>query len=717
MAMTVSRRSFIAASAGVVALASAGGLAQAAPAFAEGDSKGGDSAKEERVTTLCAGCGNKCGMAAYVKDGKLARVEGLDTHPFTGGYLCGRGQGYPRVAYAEDRVQTPLKADGAGGFTSVTWDEALADIAQHFKDAGPKKAGWFQDGRNTDKYYTKRLMAAFGSANFYDESALADVGISTAIPKVLGAFPAPNAAESKCIVLLDKSSYEGVRPGEIEEIIKARNNGAKVYAVDPRLCSFGSLASEWVPVKPGFELAFLLGVSSFLVKNDLYDREFVEANGHGFEDYARALEAYPLSWASEKTGIAVDKLEEVARTLAEAAPHCYVDLQWAGTLGSAYANSIEEIRALLLLNALLGNFNQPGGFVFPVSPWLGPNALDAAVFVPTPKVTDRPAGEGDFSLSSNTSCQAGLRAGLEAVVFCDCDPLSDWPDSEGTAAAIDAIPFKAAIAIEMTPTAKAADYVLPALTYLERPGIVETATAVTSMATLRNKVIEPVVPEAKAVYEIVIELAKPLGLDAYFTFSLDDYNEALCKAYGVSYDTLRSESVAELPKATLTFGKAPSMTSASKKIEFSCDAFAAAGRSATPAWVEPAVQPGGDKVRLITGDQFTQVRSYTLASDQLRQDALDNGMDRLWVNPAVADKVGIADGDRVRVTSETGQTVATAKVTEKVHPEAVYLPPHYGRADLGFGASLQNLVPCQYEPGTGAAMLNEVLVTLQKEGA
>lgn len=716
MAMTVSRRSFLAASAGAVALASAGGLAGAGPALAAEGSKDG-AADDERVTTLCAGCGNKCGMAAYVRDGKLRRVEGLASHPFTGGYLCGRGQGYPRVAYAQDRVQTPLKADGAGGFDPVSWDEAVADIARHMKDAGPQKTGWFQDGRGTDKYYTQRLMAAFGSANFYDEGALSDVDISTVIMSVLGAFPAPSAAESKCIVLLDKSSYEGVRPGEIEEIIKARGNGAKVYAVDPRLCSFCSLATEWVPVKPGFELAFLLGVSSFIVKNDLYDHAFVEANGHGFEDYARALEAYPLSWASEKTGVAADKLEEVARALAEAAPQCYVDLQWAGTLGTGYANSAEEIRALLLLNALLGNFNQPGGLVFPVLPWLGPDALDASVFVPTAKVTTPPAGDGDFSLTHATSCQAGLRAGLEAAVFCEGDPLTDWPDAQGTEAAFRAIPFKVAIATSMTPTAKASDYVLPALTYLERPGIVDTATAVTSVATLRNKVIEPVAPEAKAVYEIVVALAKPLGLDAYFSFSLDDYNEALCKAYGVSYDVLRKESVAEMPKCTLAYGTMPFMMSASKKIEFSCDAFAAAGRSATPAWVEPAVQPGGDKVRLITGDQFTQVRSYTLASDQLRQDALDNGMDRLWVNPAVADKVGIADGDRVKVTSETGQTVATAKVTEKVHPEAVYLPPHYGRADLGFGASLQSLVPCQYEPGTGAAMLNEVLVTLQKEGA
>lgn len=719
----VSRRGFLAASAGVAMLASAGGaIATGGPlasdqAFAAGGSWGSADVEEERITTLCAGCGNFCGMAVYVQNGTIVRAQGLKEHPHTGGYLCGRGQGYVKVPYAENRVRTPLKADGSGGFQEVSWDEALSDIAQHMQEAGPQSTGWFQDGRGTDSYYTKRLMSAFGSANYYDESALADIDISTVIPTVMGAYPAPSAGKSKCIVLLDKSSYEGVRPHEIEEIIKARENGGTVYVVDPRLCSFGALASEWVPIKPGTELAFLLGVSCFLVENGLHDQAFVEANGNGFDDYARAIAQYTPAWASEKTGIAAEKIEEIARALAEAAPHCYVDLQWAGTLGSGYANSAEQIRALLLLNALLGNFNQEGGLVFPTSPWLGDDALDQTVFIPTGQPSAPTAGEGDFALSRSTSCQAGLRAGLQAAVFCECDPVSDWPDAAGTAEAFDAIPFKAVIATELTPAAKRADYVLPALTFLERPGIVGTATSGTSMATLRNQVIEPVAPDAKAIYEIVTDLAGHLGLSEYFAFTLDDYNEALCAAYDVSYDELRRTSVAELPGCSLEYGSMPFMMSASGKVEFSCDAFAAAGRSATPEWVEPAVQPSDGKLRLITGDQFTQVRTYTLAAEGLRKDAVDNGLDRLWVNPQTAEPLGIADGDRVRVTSDTGETVATARVTGQIHPDAVYLPPHYSRDDQGFSARLQNLIPCQYEPGTGAAMLNETLVTLQKEGA
>ena len=110
----VSRRGFLAASAGVAMLASAGGaIATGGPlasdqAFAAGGSWGSADVEEERITTLCAGCGNFCGMAVYVQNGTIVRAQGLKEHPHTGGYLCGRGQGYVKVPYAENRVRTPL---------------------------------------------------------------------------------------------------------------------------------------------------------------------------------------------------------------------------------------------------------------------------------------------------------------------------------------------------------------------------------------------------------------------------------------------------------------------------------------------------------------------------------------------------------------------------------------------------------------------------------
>lgn len=168
------------------------------------------------------------------------------------------------------------------------------------------------------------------------------------------------------------------------------------------------------------------------------------------------------------------------------AQHCYVDLQWAGTVGSGYANSAEQLRALLLLNALLGNLNQPGGFIFPVAPFLGSDALGQSAFIPTPPVSTPSAGEGDFSLSHTTSCQAGLRAGFDAALFVEYDPLSDWPDSAGTEAALKAIPFKVAIDSLMTPTAQACDYVLLVLSLRLFPLIRSSRIPIRRQSDLRR---------------------------------------------------------------------------------------------------------------------------------------------------------------------------------------------------------------------------------------
>lgn len=207
---SLSRRGFLAAG-GACTMLAVWSTTQYGPwAFASSTSSSSDAAvasvsrDETVVPTMCAGCGNHCGLLAYVDDGTINRVAGMEDHPFTKGYLCGRGQGYPSIVHAANRVQKPMKSDGRGGFSEVSWSDALSDIASELEKAGPEHVGFFQDGRGTDDYFTKRLMAAFGSANYYTDSAFNDIDISAVIMDVLGTFPAPDSSSSKCIVFLDK---------------------------------------------------------------------------------------------------------------------------------------------------------------------------------------------------------------------------------------------------------------------------------------------------------------------------------------------------------------------------------------------------------------------------------------------------------------------------------------------------------------------------------
>ena len=723
----LTRRSFLAAGAAVGAVAAFGGVGVGGlrnEAFAWGE----DHVVEYAATT-CDGYGNKCGMGTWTQDGALWRFMGLENHPFAHGHLCVRGLGYTASAYSENRLTTPLKNDGQGNFSAVSWDEAIADIASRIKETDPARVALFQDSRATDQYYAQRFMNALGSANYYTDTVLSDMDLLTGITNILGVFPAPHAEGSKYIVLLDKSYYEGVRPAETEEIIRVRENGGNVVAVDPRLPSVGALADEWVCVRPGYELAFLLGVMGHLLNNDLYDKAFVEANGAGFDEFAESVRAYDAAWESEKTGVPEEKIVEIAEGLAAAAPHCYVDMQWAGTVGSGYRNSAETVRCILLLNAMLDNFNQEGGWVFPLGPWVDDSAFDASVFKPVgyPKNYAIGAGVHPLAYMYANDCQAAMAAAAEGALgvalFFGSNPLADYPQAAMTVEDVANIGFKVVVDGFMTETAKTADYVLPEVSYLERRGIVGTATAPMTVATLRNPAIEQVHPETKPTYQIIVDLAEACGLGEYFTFTLDQLNETYCAAYGVSYDALKSDGLAPIPGCELEFGSVSMFATKSGKIEFSCEAYAVGEMKAVPTWIEPAATPADGSLRLITGDQVFQNKTYTRASDKLTQIAKDFEADRVWIASSRAAELGIADGDTVELSNENGAVQVEVRVTGRIHHDAAYLPPHYGcaseeiRTAFGFGASHKALVTRQAEPESGAGMLQEVLVNVKKVGA
>ena len=351
----MTRRGFLAAGASCAALAALG--ASTGCSSSQPESSDSDDLATYTTATLCAGCANACGIEAWVRDEELWRFMGAEGHPHSGGYLCGRGQGLPSLTTSEDRVLEPLKADGKGGFTNVSWDDALADIADHISGADGKTA-LFQDGRATDAWYAKRFMAAVGSPNYFDDSALVNADIDAAYTTLLGATPVFDTANSKYTVVLDASGDETVRPAEVEKFAKARENGGSVVAVDPRYAGADMLADEWVAVRPGSELAFLLGIMGEVALEGTFDADFVARYGEGFEEFRDAMLRYTPAWAAEQCGVAEHAVHAAAQGLVKAAPHCHVDIRPGMLLGCGYATSFETVRCAVLLNAMLGAVNQ-----------------------------------------------------------------------------------------------------------------------------------------------------------------------------------------------------------------------------------------------------------------------------------------------------------------------------------------------------------------------
>ena len=485
----MTRRGFLAAGASCAALAALG--ASTGCSSSQPESSDSDDLATYTTATLCAGCANACGIEAWVRDEELWRFMGAEGHPHSGGYLCGRGQGLPSLTTSEDRVLEPLKADGKGGFTNVSWDDALADIADHISGADGKTA-LFQDGRATDAWYAKRFMAAVGSPNYFDDSALVNADIDAAYTALLGATPVFDTANSKYTVVLDASGDETVRPAEVEKFAKARENGGSVVAVDPRYAGADMLADEWVAVRPGSELAFLLGIMGEVALEGTFDADFVARYGEGFEEFRGEMLRYTPAWAAEQCGVAEHAVHAAAQGLVKAAPHCHVDIRPGMLLGCGYATSFETVRCAVLLNAMLGAVNQTGGMFLAKIP-----AIDESVFENAPFTKVTAAGESIAQTDGLgvASCQEALEAaakgGADVALFVECDPAADWPDFAKVEEDLDNIGFKVVVDSVLTETAHKADYVLPAATYLEAESVVAPVAAAWSLAEKRNRVVAP----------------------------------------------------------------------------------------------------------------------------------------------------------------------------------------------------------------------------------
>ena len=215
---TLTRRDFVAAGAACAAIAGGAGalsLGSWSPAFGEDDAPTNTVQK----VTLCDGCGNKCAFTAYTVNEKFWRAIGCVGYPTSHGFLCGRGQGYAFLYANKNRVKTPLKKNGSGGFEEISWDQACQEIGQKLTAADPGKIALYQN-RSNSTFSPKRLMAALGSANCYSDAAIRDAGITATIEGISGAYPAPDVANAKYVVMLDKYTYDGMRPAEIAEFAK-----------------------------------------------------------------------------------------------------------------------------------------------------------------------------------------------------------------------------------------------------------------------------------------------------------------------------------------------------------------------------------------------------------------------------------------------------------------------------------------------------------------
>src|SRR5512143_1623969 len=360
MPNVVSRRDFLKlGGAGLGALA-VGGFMPPLAAHAARENGQLDANGNGYIASMCEMCVLRCGLLAKVKDGRVVKLEGNPDHPHSRGKLCPRGQAGLMNTYDPDRVLTPLiraGKRGEGKCREATWEEALDLVAskmQAIKQKYGAEAMVFSSTHNLSQVQFENFLQAFGSPNYGTQRSLCFNAMIVSNLMTFGMEePGRDYSQLKYIILTGRNLAEAISNSETGHLIEAVDRGAKLVVLDPRFTKTAAKAAEWLPIRPGTDLAFHLALLNVIISENLYNQPFVTSYTSGFDQLAASVTGYTPEWAASLTGIPAETIHRIARESAAASTCALAHNGWRT---SNFVNSFQTERAITILNALVGNW-------------------------------------------------------------------------------------------------------------------------------------------------------------------------------------------------------------------------------------------------------------------------------------------------------------------------------------------------------------------------
>ncbi|MBZ0297086.1 MAG: molybdopterin-dependent oxidoreductase, partial [Anaerolineae bacterium] len=586
------------------------------------------------------------------------------------------------------------------------------------KDKYGPEAMVFSSTHNLSQVQFENLLYGFGSPNYGTQRSLCFNAMIVANMMTYGMEEPERIYDQdlQYVILTGRNLMEAISTSETGDLSDAIARGVKVIYLDPRFTKTAAKASEWLPVKPGTDLAFHLALLNVIIDEELYDRAFVEAYTIGFDTLAEEVQQYTPEWAAPITEIPADTIRRIAQEFAAAAPHALAHNGWRT---SNFINSFQTQRAITILNALVGNWNvtmrasagETGGALGkpPQPPYPRVSALRLDN-VPS-KYPVVPFKLGVFQ-ELRDSIVSGEPYQAHGWFISRQNPVMSLPDRNKTLQAFEKMDFIATVDIMLNDTAWFSDVVLPESSYLER---YDPVLPVGDKVFLRQPVIEPQ-GDTKSALWIFKQLGERLGLGDFFQYEdEEDYIRQQLAPLGVTLEEMKSKGYVELPAGE---AEEPSYTwnTSSGKIELFSDTLDRVGFPGVPVWDAPP-QPAQGQFYLLTG-KVAQATQFASQNNQLLHKYADEP--RLWINDRVAEDRGLVDGDWVEVTSEVGQVHIRLKPTVGIRPDCVYMTPGYGHLSQGLttaygvGANDSVLHVTYTDPASGSQALSQTFVTVRK---
>ena len=665
--------------------------------------------------TTCPYCGVGCKLELHIKDDYIYKVTSPFDSVVNHGNLCVKGRfGYDFI-YNKDRVTTPLirKIKQTAGartqafdreqWREVSWDEALDYTADRLceiyqRDGADAMAVYCcAKATNEDNYLLQKLFRALFRSNNVDHcTRLCHAGSVVALQMALGSSAMSNTAAE--VIHSDVFLVTGSNTAETHPIIALQmkaavaKHGAQLIVVDPRRVEMVNWATLWLPEKPGTDVPLYSAMAHVIIKERLYNQDFIERRTEGFVDFAKSMEKFTPEYAEAISGVDRNLIIQAARLYAGAKNAA---IYWA--LGiPEHSHGTDNAMSLIHLALLTGQIGRPGTGLNPLR---GQNNVQGASdsgampwHYPGYQRVDDEAAARKFEQAwhiesgalnrrpglTTTEILSSVRAGgVRALHIMGENPMMSEPNLNHTRQMIEQLEFLSAQDLFINESCAYADVFLPAASWAEKEG---TFTNTDRRVQRVRKAMEPR-GQARADWQIVCDLAarieKRLGRPqtAYWAYQtpaevLAEMGRVVPEYAGVKYPRIETEGL-QTPVWDDNHPGTPFLFAESFP--------RGRGKFHALEYIPSVELPDAEyPFILTTGRLLEHWHGGTLT----RHSKLDElyPVARIEINPADAARLKVEDDQPVRVSSRRGTVVLRAWVTQRTTVGVVFIPMHFHEA-------------------------------------
>ncbi|MCP5096818.1 MAG: formate dehydrogenase subunit alpha, partial [Chloroflexi bacterium] len=455
---------------------------------------------DKTVRTTCPYCGVGCQLSLSVKDGYIYRVDApFDAAP-NYGMLCVKGRFGTDYVKHPRRIKTPLirtnRAEGRSAkpiWREASWDEALDFVADELvritKENGGDAIASFASAKatNEDTYvYQKFIRSLVGTNNVDHCARLCHAGSVTGLQLSIGSSAMSNSiAEMED---LDTFIVTGSNTTETHPVISnylkraVRKNGATLIVVDPRRIEMTDFATVWLQQNPGTDVAVFQAMAHVVVKEKLYDADFIAQRTEGFSDYLESLEQFTPEWAETVSGVPAKGIRQAARLYANAEKGA---IYWGMGISQS-THGTDNTISLVNLAMMCGHIGKAGTGLNPLR---GQNNVQGCsdsgglpnVYTAYQEVNN-PDSQAKFEqhwgvklnpepgLTATEMVDSAVDKSIRGMFVLGENPMISEPNQAHTRHALEQLEFMVCQDIFINETGEMADVILPATSFAEKDG-------------------------------------------------------------------------------------------------------------------------------------------------------------------------------------------------------------------------------------------------------